>query len=78
MEYVKLIPKETVINKDFHLSSFVQSRSKFQFMTLLMTEFKLIIKGQRWWWYTICLGFIIGQLFSDPGNTRLMLLLTWI
>jgi hypothetical protein len=46
-------------------------------MTLLMTEFKLLIKGQRWWWYTICLGLIIGQLFSDPENTRLMLLLVW-
>ncbi|MDO9086899.1 MAG: hypothetical protein Q7U53_11905 [Anaerolineaceae bacterium] len=78
LEYVDPIPKETVINKDFHLSSFVQSRPKFRFMTLLMTEFKLLIKGQRWWWYIICLGLIIGQLFSGPENTRLMLLLTWI
>jgi hypothetical protein len=77
MENVESIPKGSGINKELHLTSFVQSRSKLRFMTLLMTEFKLLIKGQRWWWYTICLGLIIGQLFSDPENTRLMLLLAW-
>ncbi|GAA0372799.1 ABC transporter permease [Bacillus horti] len=40
-------------------------RTQFSFLSLLWLEFKLLIKGQRWWWYIIALVLIVLPIFVE-------------
>jgi hypothetical protein len=49
------------------------------FFHILLAELRLLLKGQRWWWYAIALGLTVAQLFSPLEIARQGLLLTgWI
>jgi ABC-type transport system involved in multi-copper enzyme maturation permease subunit len=53
--------------------------NQFRFFHVLLAELKLLLKGQRWWWYAIAVGFIIACFFGDPTTTRQILLpITWV
>ena len=55
------------------------SALRFRFLPVLLAELKLIIKGQRWWWYAIAAGLIVASFVSDTETTRTILLpLTWV
>lgn len=51
----------------------------FRFSSVLLAELKLMLKGQRWWWYGVAAIFILVGLGNDPGVTdRIGLILAWI
>jgi hypothetical protein len=50
---------------------------RFHFEALFVSELKLFLKGQRWWWYTIAAGLIIAQLFNTLEVTRILLVISW-
>lgn len=53
--------------------------NRFSFFHVLLAELKLLLKGQRWWWYAIAAGFIIACFFGDPKTTRQILLpIAWV
>jgi hypothetical protein len=55
------------------------STSQFRFFTVLFAELKLLIKGQRWWWYTIAGGLIIAGLSNTPEIARAYILpFAWV
>jgi ABC-type transport system involved in multi-copper enzyme maturation permease subunit len=61
-----------------HLTPLTSSATRFSFIHVLLAELKLALKGQRWWWYAIAVGFIIACVFGDPKTTRTILLpITW-
>ena len=39
-----------------------------RFGTLLVAEFKLMLKGQRWWWYAIAVAVSLLGLAGPPGG----------
>ncbi|HSQ76251.1 MAG TPA: hypothetical protein VLT13_11875, partial [Bacteroidota bacterium] len=41
---------------------------------LIAAEVRCIFKGQRWWWYVVTLGLVIGGLVSSPETARRYLL----
>jgi hypothetical protein len=42
-------------------------------------ELKLLIKGQRWWWYIVTVGVIIACAASPSGITREIILpIAWV
>jgi len=41
-----------------------------RFWAILLAEVRLMIKGQKWWWYTVALGLIIASLFSPLDVVR--------
>jgi hypothetical protein len=50
----------------------------FRFGALLLGELKLFLKGQRWWWYAIGAGLIVGQLVGPSDWTRNLLIVAWL
>ena len=41
-----------------------------RFPQLVASELRLMLKGQRWWWYVGALGLLIGQIVSPQPNVR--------
>jgi hypothetical protein len=51
----------------------------FTFTRLLLLELKLLIKGQRWWWFAVAGGLMIATLLVPYEAVRGYILpLTWI
>ncbi|MBC7877374.1 MAG: ABC transporter permease subunit [Anaerolineales bacterium] len=62
-----------------HLTPLNRSANKFSFFNVLLAELKLLLKGQRWWWYVVALGFIIACYVNDAATTReIVLPFTWV
>ena len=62
-----------------HLTPLSSSAIRFSFFRILLTELKLMLKGQRWWWYAIAAGLIVSGLVNNTETTRTILLpLTWV
>jgi len=61
-----------------HLTPLDAAHTRFRFGALLIAELKLLLKGRRWWWYVITLGFVIAQLASDLKTTRILLAVAWL
>jgi hypothetical protein len=56
-----------------------KTANRFSFFNTLTAELKLMLKGQRWWWYAIAVGFIIAGFSGDSQTVREMILpFTWI
>lgn len=51
---------------------------RFGFFALLRAEVRLLLKGQRWWWYAVALGLIVAGLLVPPGDRNVVLPLAWI
>ena len=51
-EYFGLVPEDGILT---------QSR----FRRTLWAELRLMLKGQRWWWYMVALGLIVAGLIGD-------------
>ena len=45
-----------------HLTPLNKTANRFSFFNVLMAEIKLLLKGQRWWWYIVMAGIIIACL----------------
>ncbi|MBN2002492.1 MAG: hypothetical protein JXA21_03980 [Anaerolineae bacterium] len=51
---------------------------RFNFFSVLLAELKLLLKGQRWWWYAIAGALIFACIISPAPVTReIVLPLAW-
>jgi ABC-type transport system involved in multi-copper enzyme maturation permease subunit len=51
----------------------------FAFPRLVLLELKLLLKGQRWWWFVIAGGLFIASLVNTLENVRAFILpVTWL
>lgn len=57
-----------------HLHSLSRAANRFRFVTVLLAELKLLLKGQPWWWYIAAAGAIIACLVSPVETTRQVIL----
>lgn len=62
-----------------HLTPLNKAANRFSFFTVLTAELKLLLKGQRWWWYAIAGGLIIA-CFANPSTTtrEIILPIAWV
>lgn len=61
-----------------HLTPLKPGRQSFRFFTVLLVELKLLLKGQRWWWYLVASGLIVACLGNTAADTRSIVLpLAW-
>src|SRR5208337_1501434 len=52
---------------------------RFRFPAVLVAEVRLMLKGQRWWWYTIAAGLLLAQALIPKAEARgLVLAFAWI
>ncbi len=61
-----------------HLTPPPATRTLFRFDALYLAELKLLLKGQRWWWYVIAVGLVIAQFTNTPDVTRILLVISWL
>ncbi len=62
-----------------HLTPLTSSAKRFGFISVLIAELKLLLKGQPWWWYAVAGGLILAGLGNTPGNVRAFVLpISWI
>ncbi len=60
-----------------HLTPLNAASKRFRFFNVFLAELKLLLKGQRWWWYAIALILVAAQWFNEPNVTRVLLVLAW-
>lgn len=52
--------------------------NRFSFFNVLLAELKLVVKGQRWWWYAGAAGLIVASLTNPTETVRQFVLpLAW-
>ena len=52
---------------------------RFRFSAVLAAEVRLMLKGQRWWWYAIAAGLLLAQALIPKAEARgLVLAFAWI
>jgi hypothetical protein len=52
---------------------------RFRFPAVLAAEVRLMVKGQRWWWYAIAAGLLLAQALIPKAEARgLVLAFAWI
>jgi hypothetical protein len=65
--------------RGIQLSPLAPKSARFRFGQVLVAELRLMLKGQRWWWYAVALGLAGGGLFSFSRDARQTWLpLAWI
>lgn len=56
-----------------------RAANRFSFLNVLIAEMKLLLKGQRWWWYAGAAGLIVASLVNSVELTRQYVLpFAWI
>jgi len=62
-----------------HLTPLTRVKRGSTFTRVLISELKLLLKGQRWWWYVGALGLFVASLFTPVESMRAHVLpFTWI
>ena len=75
----ELVSTSQTLSQTIHLTPLTASTNNFTFIRVLISELKLLLKGQRWWWYAIALGFFIAGLANTASNSRqFVLMLAWV
>ncbi|MAT44380.1 MAG: hypothetical protein CL609_18765 [Anaerolineaceae bacterium] len=69
---------EPIANIDIHLTPLPASRIRFRFDVILLNELKLLMKGQRWWWYMAAIGLVIAQFVNTLNVTYILLIISWL
>ncbi len=55
------------------------ARGHNRFITLVISELSLMVKGQRWWWYIVGGGLLVAQFVSPTADARgWILLVAWL
>jgi hypothetical protein len=62
-----------------HLTPLVRTSARLRFAQLVASELRLMLKGQRWWWYAVAAGLLVGELASPLSAARQgVLVVAWI
>lgn len=75
----QIVSAPQTLSQPVHLTPLTTSANHFAFWRALISELKLLLKGQRWWLYAIMLGFFIAGLSNSPETARQYILpFTWL
>ena len=67
------------LSQFIHLTPLAGSQSGFAFFRVLTSELKLLLKGQRWWWYAGAIGLFVASIFTPVESMRTHVLpFVWI
>jgi hypothetical protein len=73
------VPTSRTLSQSIHLTPVTKSLSRFTFFRILISELKLLLKGQSWWWYTGAFGLFAASLFTPVESIRVHVLpFVWI
>lgn len=67
------------LSQPVRLTPVAASQNRFAFTRVLNSELKLLIKGQRWWWYAIAGGLFIASVANPAKDVRALILpFAWV
>jgi hypothetical protein len=72
-----LVPPEPV-PVPVHLHPLPVGSRRFRFLDMLRAELRLLLKGQRWWWYAVAAGLLVAGLLVPEEGRKIVLPLAWI
>lgn len=73
------VSASTALSQPIHLTPLTAAPHGFVFFRVLVSELKLLLKGQRWWWYAGVIGLFLAGLLNKPEVARQFILpLTWL
>jgi hypothetical protein len=52
------------------LTALASARPRFRFGAMLSAEVRLMLKGQKWWWYVISLGLVVASAAVPSADAR--------
>jgi hypothetical protein len=62
-----------------NLTPLAAGRPQSRFLAILTAELRLMLKGQKWWWYAVAAGLAIASGTAPSANARGMVLaFAWI
>jgi hypothetical protein len=62
-----------------HLTPLSAPPGGFAFIWVVVSELKLLLKGQPWWWFAVAGALLFASLVSTPENVRAYVLpMTWL
>ena len=62
-----------------NLTPLTAASMQFSFITVLLSELRLLLKGQRWWWYAVAGGLFVAGLVNSVEISRTYLLIfAWL
>jgi hypothetical protein len=62
-----------------NLTPLAAGRPQSRFLAILTAELRLMLKGQKWWWYAVAAGLAIASGAAPSANARGMVLaFAWI
>jgi hypothetical protein len=71
--------KARALGAPTHLTPLPPTPSRLNSGRLFLAELRLMLKGQRWWWYGVAAGLLIASVTASEQNARQVVLpLAWI
>lgn len=61
-----------------HLQPLPGGSRRFHFFDMLRAELRLLLKGQRWWWYGIAAGLIVAGFLVPEAGRKIVSPLAWL
>ncbi|MFY9906399.1 MAG: hypothetical protein WBD45_02545 [Terriglobales bacterium] len=62
-----------------HLTPLMSETRESRFWQLVLSELRLMLQGQRWWWYVVALGLLIASVASPTLAARsVVLAVAWL
>jgi hypothetical protein len=78
LERLPLQTRETQLHAS-DLTPLAHSRSHVRFVALVLSELRLLLRGQQWWWYTVAAGLFASCLFAPLDSARSgVILVAWL
>jgi len=75
----QIVSTSTTLPQPIHLTPLTDSQNRFAFIKVISSELKLLLKGQRWWWYMGAIGLFVASLFTPVESMRINILpFVWI
>src|SRR6185312_6214977 len=60
-----------------HLHPLPAGSRRFHFLDMLRAELRLLLKGQRWWWYAIAAGLVVAGFLVPEAGRKVVSPLSW-
>jgi len=75
----QIVSTSITLSQPIRLTPLTESQGGFTFFRVLISELKLLLKGQRWWWYAGAFGLFVASLFTPVDSMRTDILpFAWI
>jgi len=71
--------RANLVSPSATLTPLARIPSHFRFGAMLQAELRLMLKGQKWWWYAVAAGLLVGSAAApSPGARGMVLAVAWI